>query len=468
MDPYRTNRLNQSIREVLSQMLQISVKDPRVGFVTINSVELNRDHSVARIFWSVLGDEEDRKMSFAGLKKAKGYMQSHLARTLGLRAVPELRFEYDDTVARSVNLDNVLDGLAAEGEFRTEEDKKREMELEDLAVPPDLLEGLYDAECVWIVPHHNPDPDAMGSALALREALMATGREATVVSYPDPPAGFSEMPGFDSVVTSDEAEALYEEQEPDTLVLVDCHRIDRCGPLEEVLDRFETRWCVDHHLVSGRKAPEAGWVEPRSCSACTLIYRVITILGEGDPQKDEPAFEMTVDMGTNLYAGLATDTGGFRFSNTMPLTFELAKRLSLMGVDTAAVSRNSLHRHRPEGVAMMQRVLASFDYHNSGQVLIMQATREMLAESGAVLADTEGFVNIGTAVEGVKYVAFMKEREPGQWRISLRVRGDGDVQQIAARHGGGGHKQAAGCTLEGEADEVVTILARELGAALPR
>ena len=71
MDPYRTNRLNQSILEVLSDLLQTAVKDPRVGFVTLNGVKLNRDHSVAEVFWSVLGEEDDRKTSFAGLKKAK-------------------------------------------------------------------------------------------------------------------------------------------------------------------------------------------------------------------------------------------------------------------------------------------------------------------------------------------------------------------------------------------------------------
>lgn len=462
MDPYRTNRLNQSILEVVSQMLQVSVKDPRVGFVTINSVELNRDHSVAKIFWSVLGDEEDRKKSFAGLKKAKGYMQSNLTRTLGLRQAPDLRFEYDDTVAKGLELDDVLDGLADQGEFLSEADKKREMDLEDLEVPLELLEGIRKAEKIWVVPHFNPDPDAMGSALALVEALEQMDKQATVVSYVDPPVGFEDMPGFDQVVTNDEAEELYREDEPDTLILVDCHRIDRCGPLEDVLDRFETRWCVDHHLVSGRKAPESGWVEARSCSTCTLIYRLIDVLGEQDE------VEISVDMATNVYAGLINDTGSFRFDNTMPLTFELGRRLSALGVDTAAVSRQTMHRYRREGVALLQKVLESFDYHRNGQILVLRATQAMLAETGAIMPDSEGFVNIATSVDGVKFVAFMKELDDRVWRVSLRVRGEGDVQTVAAGYGGGGHKKASGCTIEGDGDEVAAELVYELGAALPR
>ncbi len=468
MDPYRSNKLNQSILEVLSRMLQVSVKDPRVGFVTINSVEVNRDHSVAQIYWSVLGDEEDRKSSFAGLKKARGYMMSNLTRTLGLRAAPDLRFIYDDTVAKGLELDNVLDQLAQNGEFKSEADRKKGMVLEDLIPPFELVQGIRRAEKIWVVPHHNPDPDAMGSALALSAALTEMGRDVRVVSYEDPPLGFGDMPGFDGVVTNDQAEEIFRDEEPDTLILVDCHDISRCGPLEEVLDRFNTRWCIDHHLVSGRKAPESGWIEAKSCSTCTLIHRVIDNLAQGDSEFADEPFNMTVGMATNIYAGLINDTGGFRFSNTMPLTFELARRLSLMGVDTAAVSRQTMHRYRPEGVALLQRVLESFEYHRNGRILILRATQAMLDETGGSMPDTEGFVNIATAVDGVKYIAFMKELGTDVWRVSLRVRGEGDVQILAAQHGGGGHKQAAGCTIEGVADDIAADLAVDLGALLGR
>ncbi len=468
MDPYRANKLNQSILEVLSRMLQVSVKDPRVGFVTINAVEVNRDHSVAQIYWSVLGGDDDRKTCFAGLKKARGYMMSNLTRTLGLRCAPELRFIYDDTVAKGLELDNVLNELAEKGEFKSEEDRKKEMTLEEMKPPFELIQGIRKASKIWVVPHHNPDPDAMGSALALSEALAEMGRDVRVVSYQTPPLGFSEMPGFDRVVSNDKAEEIFKDEEPDTLILVDCHDISRCGPLEDTLDRFKTRWCIDHHLVSGRKAPEQGWIEAKSCSTCTLIHRVIENLGQGDDEYHDQPFEMTVGMATNIYAGLINDTGGFRFSNTMPLTFELARRLSQMGVDTARVSRQTMHRYRREGVALLQRVLQTFEYHRNGQILILKATQAMLEETGGSMPDTEGFVNIATAVDGVKYIAFMKEQSDKVWRVSLRVRGEGDVQILAARHGGGGHKQASGCTIEGSGEVVAAELAIDLGALLGR
>ncbi len=465
MDPYRTNKMNQAVLEVLSTLIQSYVKDPRVGFVTLNQVKLNRDHSVAEVFFSVMGDDQERLDSFKGLKKAKGFMQSKLVRTLGMRAAPSLKFVYDDSVAKAIDLGELIDGLKEDGEFLTEEQKKRRMTLDDVQPPNELIRGLRQGQSFWLVPHHNPDPDAMGGVLALGEALRAMGRKVRVMGYCDPPVGLTDLPGFDKVTRCEDAEEIYEKEQPDTLVLVDCHRIDRCGSLEDTLDRFKTRWCIDHHLISGRKAPEAGWVEPRSCSSCTLVHQVINELGEGDDEYDDGPFDMTVDMGTNLYAGLVTDTGGFRFSNTVPFTFEFARVLSEMGVDTATVAAQTLHRHRRQGVAMLQHVLGTFDYHGDGEILIAHATHAMLAETGADMADTEGFVNLATAVEGVRFVAFLKELEENVWRASLRVQGEGDVQVIAARHGGGGHKAAAGCTIEGELEEVVAGLVGDLMAA---
>jgi phosphoesterase RecJ-like protein len=306
------------------------------------------------------------------------------------------------------------------------------------------------------------------------------GRQARVLSYPDPAVGLTDLPGHSQVLVSDKAPDAFTAEEPDTIVLVDCHRIDRTGPLEETLARCETRLAIDHHLVSGRRAPEPGWIEARACSTCTLIYQVISELAKGDlepvdedvdveaaePEGDAP-FDMTLDMATNLYAGLVNDTGGFRFDNTVPFTFELARRLSAMGVDTAKVAAMTLHRYRRTGIELMQRVLATFQWYDQGRILVLHASRAMIEETGGSMADTEGFVNIATAVDGVRFVVFLKEIGDDTWRASLRVRGEGDVQQVAARYGGGGHRAAAGCTIEGAHADIVDDLVAQL-AAMPR
>ena len=472
MDPYRTNKVTHSILEVLGGLLQSHVKDPRVGFVTLGGVKLNRDHSVAEVYFSVMGEGANPEESLQGLKKARGFLQARLGKTLGMRTTPELRFVFDESLTRGEVLDVLLKDLKGKGEFLTDEQKRRQMCLDDLNPPKLLLTALRLAKVVWVVPHHNPDPDAMGSALALGDALAAMGRQVSVLGYPDAPIGLMDMPGFNDLLNSNDAPAAFASNPPDTVVLVDCHRIDRTGPLEETLARCETRLAVDHHLVSGRRAPEPGWIESRACSTCTLLYQVITELAKGDRVDEEDTvgdapFELTVDMGTNLYAGLVNDTGGFRFDNTAPFSFELARRLSAMGVDTAQVAAQTLHRYRRAGIELMQRVLATFQWYDQGRILALHATRAMLEETRGSMTDTEGFVNIATAVDGVRFVIFLKETGDDTWRASLRVRGTGDVQAVAARYGGGGHRAAAGCTIEGELQAVVDDLVAQL-AAMPR
>jgi phosphoesterase RecJ-like protein len=465
MDPYKTNRLSQGILKTLSELLQVEVKDPRVGFVTLNAVELNKDHTVARVFYSVLGEDEDRTRSLAGLRKARGFLQGRLGRVLELRQVPELRFQYDDTIDRGLGVEAVLRRLEDRGEFETEADRRRRLTLAELQPPDELIAALCAGESFLIVPHWNPDPDAMGSALALGRALEAMDRQAQIVAYDDPPIGIVDLPGFGDCLPAAEVADLLRDDPPDTLVLVDCHHRDRTGFLEEPLKAITNAWCIDHHLISGRKAPLPGWVDEKACSSSTLVHQVLAVLSLGADGRCEP-FELDLDMASNLYAGLFCDTGGFRFPNTLPLSFELGRRLALQGVDVSAVAKRTLYRQRRAAVELLQRALTSLEFHRDGRIATMRVDRAMLDETGAVMGDTEGFVNVVTAIEGVALVALLKELEPGLWRISLRAPGGYDVQQVAARHGGGGHRQAAGCNIQGEADEVVARLVADLAALL--
>ncbi len=458
MDPYRTNRLAASIQRALSELIATRVKDPRVGLVSVSQVELNRDHSVAEVFVAVTGDEEERAASLTGLRKARGFLQGQLGRELRLRTVPELRFAYDDSMDRGFGMEEVLRELEERGEFLDETEKRRRLALADFEPPAELLEPLRSADRVWVTGHWNPDPDCVGAALALGAVLRELEKEVVVFRFPDPPPGLEQLPGWEETTAAEEAPQLLAEAPPDVALLVDCHRTDRTGPLQDTLDRLPRVICVDHHLVSGRRAPVPGWVDDRAESTCTLAVRMIEELtGPGEDLID-------ADVATALFAGIAGDTGGFRFDNTAPRTFRLAADLAERGVDTAGVQHELLHARRREGLALTQRVLAGIEYAGGGRVALAAVTAEMVAETGASLAETEGLVNVLTSVQGVRYAALLKEAEPDVWRVSLRT-GEGDVQEVAARLGGGGHKRAAGCTLEGSQQEVAATVTEALLAA---
>ena len=455
MDPYKKNRLAAAIQRTLSDLISAKVKDPRVGLVCISQVELNRDNSQARVFVTVTGDDVDRQKSMTGLIKAAGFLQSQVARVLKMRTVPQLYFEHDDSLDRGFGVEEVLRELEQQGEFIDAKEKRRRLRLEDFEPARELVEPLRAAQTVWIAGHWNPDPDCIGAALALAAVLRELDKDVVVFRYPEPPRGLTKLPGWEGTEPVESAPALLAEGAPDLALLVDCHRTDRTGPLQETLDRLENVCCIDHHLVAGRRAPVPGWVDDRAESTCTLAYRLIDVLTDGDDEA------VDVDVATNLFAGISGDTGGFRYDNVGPSTFRLAAELADRGVDTAAVQQMLLHHRRRQGMDLMQRALASIRYSGGGRVAVMTVTREMLKETGAVMSESEGLVNMMTAVEGVKFAALIKELEDGVWRVSLRTNG-GDVQAVSAAFGGGGHKAAAGCTLEGEYEEVVTAMTEAL------
>jgi len=458
MDPYKKNRLAASIQRVLSDLIATRVKDPRVGLVSVSQVKLNRDHSVAEVFVTVTGDEPEGQGSLAGLRKAAGFLQGQLGRELRLRSVPELRFAYDDSLDRGFGLEQVLRDLEQQGEFVPEDEKRRRLALNDFTPPRELLEPLRQAGRIWITGHWNPDPDCVGAALALAAVLRELEKDVVVFRFENPAPGLDTLPGWDLAVAAAEAPALLESAPPDLALLVDCHRIDRTGPLEDTLARVPRVVCLDHHLVSGRRAPAAGWVEDRAESTCTLAVRVIEELAGADDDLIDS------DVATDLFAGIAGDTGGFRFDNTAPRTFRLAADLAERGVDTAGVQHRLLHARRRPAFELLQRALAATTFAGGGRVAVMRVTRAMLAETGAEMSETEGFVNILTSVEGVVFGALLKETESGDWRVSLRS-GTGDVQAVAASFGGGGHRRAAGATLAGTGDEVAAAITEALLAA---
>jgi len=110
----RDGHLEETLRRIIASALHLEVEDPRVGFVTVSEVRLNRDRTVAQVFYTVLGDEEERKTSLEGLKRCRGYLRQIVGDQIRMRAVPEIRFTYDDSLDRSFSVEETLDRIAKE------------------------------------------------------------------------------------------------------------------------------------------------------------------------------------------------------------------------------------------------------------------------------------------------------------------------------------------------------------------
>jgi bifunctional oligoribonuclease and PAP phosphatase NrnA len=300
--------------------------------------------------------------------------------------------------------------------------------------PGPALELIRRAPRVFVTFHSSPDGDAVGSALGFAELVEAIGGAVTVWSRDPYPASLAFLPGLDRISVGESLPGDYPSAH-DLCVLLECPGLDRPG--FDGLERLPIL-NIDHHLANE-------------------LYGAVNYVDEGAPAVGEMVLAMAHDAGvavspamaTNLYTALVTDTGDFRYSNATPRAFAAAAMLVAAGAEPAAIAE-SLYEHAPaRAVRLMAAVLSTLELHAEGRLALITCDRTTLEGVGARQEDTEGLINYPRAIDGVRVVAFLKSFSDDVVRVSMRSRGRLDVQAVAQRFGGGGHRNASGCTLRG-------------------
>ena len=310
------------------------------------------------------------------------------------------------------------------------------------------LARLRRASRVLLTSHAAPDGDALGSELGLAEVARALGIAVTIVNRDPHPAPLGFLPGLETIRVEVELPAGFE-REFDLAVLLECPGLDR--PALAGLERLPLL-NIDHHLENARYA-EVNVVDEDAPAVGEMVLAIAEAAGVA----------VTESMATNLYAALVTDTGDFRYSNATPRAFAAAARLVTAGARPAQIAE-ALWEHNPERVVRLTaEVLGTLELLAGGRLAVISCDRAMLERAGARPEDTENLINIPRGIDGVRVAVFFKALKDGAVRVSLRSRGDVDVQGVAKAFGGGGHRNAAGCTIAGT---VAEARPRLLAAAL--
>lgn len=321
-----------------------------------------------------------------------------------------------------------------------------------MKAPEDLLRRIRQGNRFLLTSHLNPDGDAIGSELGLARILRGLGKGAVVWNHDATPTVYRPLPGSERIHVGEEPPAGFPDMF-DAIIVMECPSPDRTG-LEKLLPERPVI-NIDHHL--GNQCYGAvNWVDSAAPAVGEMVFR----LAQGLKVSLEP------EVAACLYLTLVTDTGGFRFSNATPAAFEAAAALVREGAHPEQVSQ-WLYESQPLGsVRLLGEMLQSLDLHEGGRVATGRLTRAMFEKAGASPGDSEGLIDSIRSIAGVDAVALIREKEDGAQKISLRSRGEVDVEKIARHHGGGGHRNAAGFTLEGDGEEIRRQVAAELGAAL--
>jgi bifunctional oligoribonuclease and PAP phosphatase NrnA len=293
-----------------------------------------------------------------------------------------------------------------------------------------LISHIRAGQRFLLSSHQRPDGDAIGSAVGFALALREMGKEAHVVMDAPPPHFLRPFPAVDQIRVAREIADV-----ADASIIMECSSLERTGVAglqhSPVLN-------IDHHVGNTRYG-HINWID-ESAAACTeLVFTLLDALGVA----------LTPDIATHIYLGLLTDTGSFHFSHITPRSFEIARRCVEAGANPQWIARTHYDSSTLGRVRIFGQVLNTMQLDPSGRVALLTMTHESAAAAGATYDDTDGIINFPLTVKDIQAVAFIKESDGDEWRISMRSKGAIDVGAIARAHGGGGHRNAAGCSARG-------------------
>jgi bifunctional oligoribonuclease and PAP phosphatase NrnA len=309
---------------------------------------------------------------------------------------------------------------------------------------------LREKDRFLIACHENPEGDAIGSELALALALRKMGKTATVLNADPVPANLLFLPGAGTVVF-DEDGSKY-----DVAVVVDCGSPERTGRVARELRKCPLLVNIDHHRTNGDLG-DLALVDPDAAATGLLVHRVLGAMG----------CEIGLDVATNIYVAILTDTGSFHYGSSSPEAFEVAGEMVRRGVDPWAVAEQVYETQSALRLRLLGRVLDSLEVSADGKVACITTMREDLRVFASGKDALEGFINYPRSIVGVEVAVSLREEEGGVFRVSFRSKGRVDVSAVAARFGGGGHRNAAGCTVPGHLVDVKKRVLEALAAALP-
>ncbi len=304
----------------------------------------------------------------------------------------------------------------------------------------EIINAVEHAQNVLVCGHIRPDGDCIGSALAMRRICEKLGKNADAVCDCDKPSGFAFLPEYDKFCAR-------RFDKYDLFIAVDSADEKRLGEYIKFLDGAKNSIDIDHHPTNAGYA-KINVVDASAPSVCALLFDLFENSGLIDK-----------DVAVMLYTGLSTDTGHFMHSNTNARVFERAAALCGYGIDVGAVNHDLYCSKSEKKLRLTARAIDGIRLYADGKIALMTITLDDLAACGCDTSDTEGLIDFATSIAGVKISIAACEQPGNLFRVSFRSV-SADVAAVAGRFGGGGHRLASGCIINGSrydvADRVIS------------
>jgi len=296
-----------------------------------------------------------------------------------------------------------------------------------------IVDAIRTRQRFVLSSHSRPDGDSIGSQLAMAYALKALGKDAVAVNADPAPAPLMAFPGVPDIVIAPTVEGEF-----DAAIIMECGDLARTGVAG--LERFFVV-NIDHH-PGNTGYGQINWFDARAAACGEMVFDLVRALG----------VPLSVEIATHIYLAILTDTGSFHYSSISPRTFDICRETLHAGVDPVLVARNVYDSNNMGRLKLFGAVLSAMQIDQSGRIAIVYLDHEMARAAGGTYEDTEGLINLPLTVKEIQAVVFFKQEEGDQYRVSMRSKGPIDIGGVAKEFGGGGHKNAAGCTVTGPVD----------------
>jgi phosphoesterase RecJ-like protein len=298
-----------------------------------------------------------------------------------------------------------------------------------------------------VTSHARPDGDAIGSSLAMAFALEQLGKNVRVVLRDAPPPPLLVFPGVDRIEVTGRVD-----DPADAVIVMECGDLKRTG-IEGLERGFVLN--IDHHPGNSMFGA-VNWFDVSAAACGEMVFDLIREL-------DVP---LTFEIATHVYITILTDTGSFHYSNITPRTFDICRLCMEAGVDPPLVARNIFDSNNLGRLKLFGAVLSRMQLDATGRIATLYVDERLRAETGGTYEDTEGLINLPLTVKDIQASVFFKENGPNDWRVSMRSKGAVDINAVAKRYGGGGHKNASGCSVTGTFDELKVVFERHISDAI--
>jgi phosphoesterase RecJ-like protein len=310
-----------------------------------------------------------------------------------------------------------------------------------------IVEAIHRKQRFVVSSHARPDGDSIGSQLAFAYAARALGKEVVIVNRDPAPAPLMAFPGVRSIEIAHSVTGDF-----DAAVIMECSDLSRPGVAG--LDRYPII-NIDHHL--GNTGYGAlNWFDESAAACGEMVFELITALG----------VPISREIATHIYLAILTDTGSFHYSSISPRTFDICRQMVEAGVDPVAVARSVYDSNNMGRLKLFGAVLSAMQIDPSGRIAIGYRDHELARAAGGTCEDTEGLINLPLTVKEIQSVVFFKQNDGDEYRVSMRSKGDIDIGAVAKEFGGGGHKNAAGCTVTGPIDALQKVFLDKIEQAI--